>query len=145
MTGEGWIGVDLDGTLAHYDSWKDGSIGAPIPKMVERVKAWLAKGKTVKIVTARVSALFDLGHDPQYMPLAVVRIKEAQEQEEAIRAWCIEHLGQTLAVTAIKDFGMIELWDDRAVQVVQNTGETLIEYMDTPAYSVTDKRRFIQK
>ena len=39
--GAGWIGVDLDGTLAHQADEMDGSIGAP------------AEGKTVKIFTAR--------------------------------------------------------------------------------------------
>lgn len=29
---EGWIGVDLDGTLAHYSGWSDPDhIGEPIP------------------------------------------------------------------------------------------------------------------
>lgn len=54
MSNKGWIGVDLDGTLAHYDGWKGPEhIGAPIPAMVERVKAWLAEGKEVRISTAR--------------------------------------------------------------------------------------------
>lgn len=34
----GWIGVDLDATLAHYDRWTGGAIGEPIPTMVARVK-----------------------------------------------------------------------------------------------------------
>lgn len=35
----GWIGVDLDGTLAFYDSWRGiDHIGAPIPLMLQRVK-----------------------------------------------------------------------------------------------------------
>lgn len=39
---EGWIGVDLDGTLAEYLGWQGmGHIGEPIAPMVERVKAWL--------------------------------------------------------------------------------------------------------
>ena len=41
---EGWIGVDLDGTLAEYLGWQGmGHIGEPIAPMVERVKAWLAQ------------------------------------------------------------------------------------------------------
>jgi hypothetical protein len=40
-----------------------------------------------------------------------------------IEAWCVEHIGVVLPVTNVKDFGMIELWDDRAVQVVPNTGQ----------------------
>ena len=36
--------------------------------------------------------------------------------------WCEEHIGARLEVTATKDFEMIELWDDRCVQVIMNTG-----------------------
>ena len=58
--GKGWIGVDLDGTLAE-DNGYDGptDIGPPVPGMVERVKEWLAKGREVRVVTARVSPLAD--------------------------------------------------------------------------------------
>jgi hypothetical protein len=73
---ENWIGVDLDGTLAHYDGWDGWNvIGPPIPLMLERVKLWLDQGKDVRIITAH----------------------------------------------------MIEQWDDRAVQVVSNTGRTLAD------------------
>ena len=43
MSGNGgWIGVDLDGTLAIYTGWKGcDHVGEPIPPMVERVKAGL--------------------------------------------------------------------------------------------------------
>ena len=104
----GWIGVDPDGTLAqHYDDWDGISIGDPVPKMVQRVKAWLAEKKDVRIVTARVCAPF----------------ADAYAQVLAIDAWCEKHLGTKLRVTCAKDYRMIELWDDRAVQVVKNTGE----------------------
>ena len=103
----GWIGVDLDGTLAHYDGWRgEAHIGAPIPAMVERVRRWLAQGREVRIFTARVS-------HPDQVDAAV----------EAIEAWCLEHIGVVLPITNAKDYEMIELWDDRAVQVVMNTGE----------------------
>ena len=47
--------MDLDGTLAHYEGWNGvNHIGAPLAPMVERVKKWLAAGKTVKIFTARM-------------------------------------------------------------------------------------------
>jgi len=106
----GWIGVDLDGTLARYDGWKGVEhIGEPVPAMLARVKRWLAEGKDVRIFTARVA-----GHR---QGLA------AEETRRYIDEWCLKHLGQTLPVTNIKDFGMIELWDDRAVQVRMNTGE----------------------
>lgn len=101
-----WIGVDLDGTLAHYDGWvAPDSIGAPIPSMVKRVKRWLADGNIVKIFTARVS-------DPD----------QALVAEPAIKAWCRTHIGQELEVTCRKDFGMTVLFDDRCVRVVTNTG-----------------------
>lgn len=102
----GWTGVDLDGTLAEYHGWKGGTdIGKPIPKMVKRVKKWLKEGREVRIFTARVAL------DPK------------REQERAIRKWCEEHVGKALLVTNEKDYGMVELWDDRAVQVRVNTGE----------------------
>lgn len=108
---KGWIGVDLDGTLAHYEGWKGVEhIGAPIPKMVERIKNWLADGVEVRIFTARI-----WHPDPTSV--------EAFDVKHFVEQWCIEHLGQKLPVTCTKDFGMIELWDDRAVQVKINTGE----------------------
>jgi hypothetical protein len=92
-----WIGVDFDGTLV-----EDGT-GRPIMKMVERVRQWLAEGKNVRIFTARVAF-------PQ-MDLSEVR------------QFCEYHFGQVLPITNQKDYDMIELWDDRAVQVIKNTGE----------------------
>ncbi len=106
-----WIGVDLDGTLAHYDKWRGvAHIGAPIPAMVERVKRWLSEGRTVKIMTARAAPRDD-----------------GSEETAAffIRRWCQEHLGQELEVTCVKDGYMVELWDDRAVSVEENTGRAL--------------------
>jgi hypothetical protein len=102
-THKGWIGVDLDGTLAHYDEWRGiHHIGKPISAMANRVKQWLAEGKDVRIFTARISGnLSALG---------------------PIESWCRVHLGQTLTVTCEKDMNMIELWDDRCVQVEINTG-----------------------
>jgi hypothetical protein len=117
VSGGGWIGVDLDGTLAHYDKWRGAQhVGEPVPAMVERVKRWLAEGRTVKVFTARVS------HDGSPR-----RLQEAQEAMIAIERWCAKHIGQTLAVTNAKDYAMIELWDDRAVQVRPNTGEPVGE------------------
>jgi len=113
----GWIGVDLDGTLAHYDEWRGAQhVGDPVPAMVERVKRWMAEGYAVKIFTARVS------HDGSPR-----RLNEAIEARHAIELWCAQHIGQTLPVTCTKDYAMIELWDDRAVQVRPNTGEPIGE------------------
>lgn len=107
----GWIAVDLDGTLAHYDKWRgETHIGAPIPKMVQRVKRWRARGYEVRIFTARVG-----GRDGE----------ELRVVTDAINAWCLAHLGDVLPVTCVKDYSLIELWDDRAVQVEPNTGRIL--------------------
>lgn len=109
----GWIGVDLDGTLAEYHGWQGPQhIGKPIAPMVDRVRRWLAEGKEVRIFTARVS------HDGTY-----TRVLEAMSAHLAIMEWCIKVFTHPLPVTNVKDYAMHELWDDRAVQVRQNTGE----------------------
>jgi len=109
---EPWIGVDLDGTLATYDCnavWKGpDDIGAPVQSMVDRVRWWIDNGVTVKIVTARAAP----GRDRHLYVQPVVE-------------WCRRHIGFDLEVTAYKDGGMIELWDDRAVQVECNTGRRM--------------------
>lgn len=102
MKDNGWIGVDLDGTLAYYNGWKGiENIGQPVPSMLKRVVDWLEEGRDVRIFTARAS-----------IPDAILFIDD----------WCLDNIGVTLPVTNVKDFAMIELWDDRAVQVVFNTG-----------------------
>ncbi len=104
----GWIGVDLDGTLAHYESWKGtDQIGEPVPAMLARVHKWIEQGKEVRIFTARASV---------------------SEALPYIENWCQIHVGRTLPITNVKDFGMIELWDDRAVRVAMNTGEPCCNY-----------------
>lgn len=108
-----WIGVDLDGTLAHYEGYRGGThIGEPIPLMLERVKAWLAEGKLVKIFTARA-----------WTDGSSQRDFEVSHFQMAIDSWCMKHIGQHLPITCRKDFSMIELWDDRCVQVIPNTGQ----------------------
>lgn len=116
----GWYGIDLDGTLAYYSTWDGGSIGAPIPTMVNRVKAWLAEGREVRIFTARV-AESGLKNDVG----GVDDKKFVKAQRELIQAWCELHIGQKLAVTATKDFGMVCLYDDRRVRVETNTGRLI--------------------
>lgn len=113
-----WVGVDFDGTLAHdnENSWP--SPGSPVPLMVQRVKNWTAQGMEVRIVTARVS---DVASRRKHLPL--------------IEAWCSEHLGFVLTVTNEKDYAMLELWDDRAIQVIPNTG-LRADGKDDPSESV---------
>lgn len=114
---KGWIGVDLDGTLAHYDEWRGlDHIGEPIMPMVNRVREWLRQGIEVRIVTARVSHIHNELHAARKQELKA-------EIVDPISEWCLKHIGETLPVTCVKDFGMIQLWDDRAVSVWHNTGE----------------------
>lgn len=116
----GWIGVDLDGTLALTCS-NTREIGAPIAPMLARVHDWLDQGLEVRIVTARVGAsgvtLRDGTVDDQC---------NAERQRALVGAWCVEHVGQSLPITASKDIRMLELWDDRAVQVEKDKGVRVI-------------------
>jgi len=107
----GWIGVDLDGTLARHGGGAAGAIGEPIPAMMARVDGWLQEGREVRIVTARVASCnaSDL----------------VEEARQAIDAWCLTHLCRTLPVTSEKDYGMVALYDDRAIQVETNTGRLI--------------------
>ena len=105
MSASGWIGVDLDGTLAKDNGWNNGEIGEPVPLMVKRVKSWITEGVIVKIFTARVSIEED-------RDLVVEKIQD----------WTQKHIGERLEVTNQKDYSMVELWDDRAIQVIPNKG-----------------------
>jgi hypothetical protein len=102
----GWIGVDLDGTLALSGPTPDPlGIGEPVPLMLMRVQHWLSTGRTVKIFTIRAN-------DP-------VEVRK-------IHTWCARHGLPALPVTNTKDSGMLSLWDDRAVGVVSNLGIPLL-------------------
>lgn len=99
---EGWIGVDFDGTLATYEKGMAPELGLPIPQMVERIKKWRSKGIEVRIVTARAS-------HPEFDP-------------GPMESWCMVYLDEVLPIGCTKSYEMIELWDDRVVQVETNTG-----------------------
>lgn len=97
----GWIGVDLDGTLAEYQGYYAGAIGAPIRPMLVRVQEWLAAGREVRLFTARAG-------DPAQLP--------------AIRQWLTQHGLGGMAITNVKDMQMAALYDDKAVRVKRNSG-----------------------
>lgn len=104
-----WIGVDFDGTLAQYFGHENiKTPGAPIKAMVQRVKEWLNEGITVKVFTARVCSLQSK--------------EEIEEQRALIENWCVTYIGRKLEITCEKDFNMMELWDNRAVGVIENSG-----------------------
>lgn len=112
---DGWIAVDFDRTLAYrvHDS-NTIDTGVPVLSMVARVKKWLAQGRNVRIFTARVGS-----KNP------TDRWGTVEQQRELIEQWCLKHIGQVLPVTAEKDGYMLELWDDAAVAVEENTGRQL--------------------
>lgn len=101
-----WFGVDLDGTLAVWDSNSTlDRIGPPIPAMVDYVRRMVANGIRVKIFTARAS-------DP--------------EQILKIQTWLRQNGLPDLEITNVKDYQMERLYDDRAVRVERNTGRILM-------------------
>ena len=135
---KGWIGVDLDGTMFRYDGWIGWNVfGEPIEPMVARVRAWIAEGREVRIVTARVGLQFQVGtRDQKKLVHSGVRENFCRVTREpfsdlmmvsAIHDHLDRHGLPPLAVQCHKDVDMIELWDDRAVQVVPNTGRTLAD------------------
>jgi len=104
-TKKGWIGIDLDGTLARSDTILNlSSIGNPIPKMLNHLNQLIQDGNRIKIFTARAS-------DPEQILL--------------VKKWLKENGLPELEITNIKDYGMILLYDDRAIQVITNTGEAV--------------------
>jgi hypothetical protein len=109
----GWIGVDLDGTLSlHEENLVIGKeIGGPVPVMVDRVRSWLRQGWEVRIVTARVSSNLPQGF--------------RDIQKELIKTWTRLYVGTELEAVSEKDFNMLELWDDRARRVEANTGRII--------------------
>ena len=102
MKYKGWIGFDLDGTLAQYDCWLGiEHIGEPINVMVDHLKKYLDAGYEVRILTARACE---------------------QDAIPFIEEWCKKHIGRVLPVTNQKDYGLLRFYDDRAVAVEHNTG-----------------------
>lgn len=108
MGADAWFGFDLDGTLAHYDHWAGPThIGDPVPAMVAKVKELLKGGATVKVFTARAS-------EPDPQTLAHIEV--------AVGDWTERHCGKRLQMTCKKDYNMVALYDDRAIQIVPNEG-----------------------
>jgi hypothetical protein len=126
MSSTGWIGVDFDGVLAE-DAVGCGTfpaLGPPIQRMIDRVRGWLDEGKDVRIVTARV-------HPPLSVEDAALYGKTVDEwvpyQRGLIEHFCLTYFGVPLPVTCAKDYQMIELWDDRCIQMETNTGRLMLE------------------
>lgn len=112
---DGWIGFDLDGTLAYHDpdEFDPYIVGEPVPLMLQTAKWHLDHGDDIQIVTARVSPR------PDYAT------EDVEEVRKAIEDWTEEHLGKRLKVRHDKDYKMRFLYDDRVRQVIPNTGITM--------------------
>ncbi len=109
-----WVGVDFDGTLA---TDKD---SLPIPAMVERIKRWISLDIEVRILTARVNLDFIMTREGKDF----ISAKEEVDAHTAyIAEWCRTYIGKVLPVTCSKDYEMYVLFDDRARQVIKDTGE----------------------
>lgn len=102
-----WIGVDLDGTLAVHDNGSSlEGVGDPVPAMVNRVRKMINNGIRVKIFTARAG-------DPEQLPV--------------VRKWLKSQGLPELEITNVKDYQMLRLYDDRAIQVEKNTGRLITD------------------
>ena len=112
------VAVDLDGTLAKSDAGKPfdpNHIGAPIKKMLDRVRAFLARGKEVALFTARAS-------DPKNVP--------------PVRRWLNKHKLHDVKITNEKTPDIEVIYDDRAKGVHKNKG-TIKSGTEKPALPKT--------
>lgn len=120
----GWIGFDLDGTLAkHCDDISEGQIGDPIPSMVELLQDFVRNGWEVRIFTARV--------DGGEVALAAGNpvgafYRDTERIKVLITEWLLKHVGFPLQITNKKDYSMEYCIDDRAMQVIPDTGVLLM-------------------
>ncbi len=131
-----YIGVDFDGTMFTYDKWVGWNVfGEPIKPMIERVQAWLVAKVPVRIVTARLGLPWARSETGQYLYsgklinkcLVTGATYSDRMMIDAIQHHLVLHKLPRLPVQCFKDVGLMELWDDRAVQVIANTGRTLAE------------------
>jgi hypothetical protein len=111
MSNKAWWGFDIDKTaFVDEGGTRGGVIGAPIKSMIRRIKYFLRTGRKVCIVTARVH-----WSEP-----------DKDLQMTTIRQALNDVLGQDLAnqitIRSDKDRHMIDLYDDRAKQVIPNKG-----------------------
>lgn len=97
----GYIAFDLDGTLVRTDGWVE-AIGRPIPEVFNLMKEYREAGYPVRVLTAR-------GGDP--------------EQVALVKEWLRENGMDDVQVQNFKDYGMLALYDDRAINVGCNTGK----------------------
>lgn len=117
---EVWF-VDFDATLATYDGWKGPNtpLGDPIPLMVRKVKAALKEGHKIAIFSARTYP----GSDYE-------RALEATQATLEIAQWCQNVFGEIFPITFCKLPCASKFIDDRAEQVLENTGIYITELLE---------------
>ena len=105
----GTLACDLDGTLAlKQHPFNPYTVGEPVPTMLQRVKDEIAKGRRVVLFTARAAS-----QDPG--------------MHRTIREWLTKHGLDGMKITNQKTPDITELLDDRAKQVVPDTGKIVGE------------------
>ena len=115
--GQPWFGFDLDGTLSFHPSpgTVDAGLGLPIKgEAYDMFIKYCMGSERVKIVTAR----------------AYMANPDRDKEIASIHEWLKEHCPKPchdLEITSEKDYLMIKLYDDRAVQVIRDTGEIVRE------------------
>lgn len=115
------VAVDLDGTLAYnYDGEFDPyKIGDPVPPMINRVRSWIDNGVEVRIFTARAQNHGNI---------------------KPIRDWLRNHGLPDLLITNKKTMDIDVIWDDKARQVIPNTGREVVGETST-SFSLMRKLR----
>ncbi len=102
------VAVDLDGTLAkdYEGDFHPEKIGDPVPEMMKKIKRWLDEGAEVRIFTARA---------------------QNPENIQPIRDWLKKHGLPDLLITNQKTMDISVIYDDKARQIVPNTGKEITE------------------
>ena len=99
------IAIDLDGTLATYEKGLYPEIGELIEETANLVREGIENGHTFVIFTARLNG-------------SVSRTA----MKARIQTWLQRHGLPRLEVTDVKKSGFDQIWDDRAIRLVHNTG-----------------------
>ena len=108
----GWVGFDLDGTIAQYTGYKGWQhIGEPIPSMINFIKKLRSMGIPCKILTSRAAA-----------ESRAVDGLTFEQVEQVVQDWTEKYIGERLPVVSEKGCSMIVLFDDSVVQINKNTG-----------------------
>jgi hypothetical protein len=116
----------MDGTAVEWHGWTAwNEIGKPLPAMIARIRDWLDKGYQVKIFTSRLP----LDQSPMAEEVCKTTGERYTRQDmiKVIADYFEPLVGQRLEAINIKHYKMYEYWDDIAVQMVVNTGQSLAE------------------